>query len=177
MKRINMPFRRRQVHPPSSSSSNFIWVVLGVVVVLVVGFFLMEKYREKINKVAGIIVEDETKTDKDGFTFSCNFIDSTPPKDLDSKFEFSETAGENAVVKEILDKQSLAPNFVVIAGNTANAEAVMKGGQRYIIYNSAWMNQHKQQARTNWAVYGVLAHEIGHHLNNHSGGSDLTPKN
>lgn len=37
-----------------------------------------------------------------------------------------------------------------------------------ILYSTAFLEKFKGDAKTKWAAYIVLAHEIGHHLNNHN---------
>ncbi|MGE0371851.1 MAG: M48 family metalloprotease [Gammaproteobacteria bacterium] len=81
---------------------------------------------------------------------------------------FSESASASSVVKEILDEAGLAPNFVVRPANVPNAAASARGGQRFIEYNPGFISQLKDGTRTNWAVYSVMAHEIGHHLQGHT---------
>jgi hypothetical protein len=39
---------------------------------------------------------------------------------------------------------------------------------RYIEYNPNFIQKLKSDAGTNWSVYSVLAHEIGHHLQGHT---------
>jgi tetratricopeptide (TPR) repeat protein len=35
------------------------------------------------------------------------------------------------------------------------------------LYNTTFLENFKRDAQTKWAAYCVLAHEVGHHLNNH----------
>lgn len=81
---------------------------------------------------------------------------------------FSETASASEIAKEILDSAGLAPNFVVRPASVPNAAASARGGMRFIEYNPAFISQLKSGSKTNWAVYSVLAHEIGHHLQGHT---------
>lgn len=81
---------------------------------------------------------------------------------------FSESSSASAVVKDILDEAGLAPNFVVRPASVPNAAASARGGQRFVEYNPAFISQLKGGTRTNWSVYSVIAHEIGHHLQGHT---------
>jgi len=56
----------------------------------------------------------------------------------------------------------------VRASNVPNAAASVQMGHRFIEYNPSFVKNLKQGAKTNWAVYSVLAHEIGHHLQGHT---------
>jgi hypothetical protein len=82
--------------------------------------------------------------------------------------EFSERTSASAAVKEILDAAGLSPNFVVRANGVPNAAAMVRGNTRFIEFNPSFIQQLKSASGTNWAVYSVLAHEIGHHLQGHT---------
>ena len=45
--------------------------------------------------------------------------------------------------------------------------ATAPDGQRYIVYNERFISQFKQDSATINAAYAVLAHEVGHHVQNH----------
>lgn len=81
---------------------------------------------------------------------------------------FSESNDAAAIVREILDVSGLVPNFLVTPANVPNAAAEVRGGERYIRYNPTFLTKTKASSRTNWAVYAVMAHEIGHHLQGHT---------
>ena len=57
---------------------------------------------------------------------------------------------------------------MVTPASVPNAAAEVRGGERYIRYNPTFLADAKSQAGTNWAVYAVMAHEIGHHLQGHT---------
>jgi len=82
--------------------------------------------------------------------------------------EYSERASASGAVKEILDAAGLSPNFVVRANGVPNAAALVRGSTRFIEFNPSFIHQLKSSSGTNWAVYSVLAHEIGHHLQGHT---------
>ena len=129
---------------------------------------------------ADLLTEDECATrrqkilakyDGDSEEWFCNYAgEATAPtqfSDGESK-GFTESASASAIVKEILDEAGLAPNFVVRPASVSNAAASARFGYRYIDYNPSFVAQLKRGTQTNWAVYSVMAHEIGHHLQGHT---------
>jgi predicted Zn-dependent protease len=71
------------------------------------------------------------------------------------------------IISRITAAIGLEQNYTIRAANVSNALASTEGGQRYILYNTTFLENFKRDAQTQWAAYCVLAHEIGHHLNNH----------
>ena len=103
----------------------------------------------------------------------CNYDGSEMPVDAlkygeNSDTQYSERASASAAVKEILDAAGLSPNFVVRANGVPNAAALVRGATRFIEFNPSFIQQLKSNSGTNWSVYSVLAHEIGHHLQGHT---------
>jgi tetratricopeptide (TPR) repeat protein len=89
--------------------------------------------------------------------------------DEQSKDVYAYDASKEAVqiVSQITEAIGLEQNFTIKAADVKNALANTEGGQRYILYNTTFLENFKRDAQTKWAAYCVLAHEIGHHLNNH----------
>ena len=74
-----------------------------------------------------------------------------------------------AVVNEIMQISGLMPNFQVVETEKVdNAAAVIIDGERYLAFNSDWLNRYKSDPDTHWQLYGVMAHEVGHHLQGHT---------
>jgi formylglycine-generating enzyme required for sulfatase activity len=71
------------------------------------------------------------------------------------------------IIKIIMDANILEPNFTIKSGDVENALATYDNGNRYIIYNTSYVERIKKSAGTDWAAFFVFAHEIGHHLSNH----------
>ncbi len=71
------------------------------------------------------------------------------------------------IITAIMDANFLDPNFTIKSGDVDNALATFENGERYIIYNTAYIERIKNSAGSDWAAYFVFAHEIGHHLSNH----------
>jgi formylglycine-generating enzyme required for sulfatase activity len=94
---------------------------------------------------------------------SCAFFDPEPKGDT---YLYDPSDEASRIVSEIVDALGLTKNFLVKASSVRNAVATELDGQRYILYSTTFLEKFKADERTRWAAYAVLAHEIGHHLNN-----------
>jgi len=81
--------------------------------------------------------------------------------------------------RRIVAQIGLPQNFVLKASleyrNNAVADMLKDENgrtQRYVIYDPNFFNAINDKADNDWAAISVLAHEIGHHLNNHSLNND-----
>jgi Zn-dependent peptidase ImmA (M78 family) len=91
-------------------------------------------------------------------------------QDLSNNFSNSIIAEEG--LNKILSVVSLAKNFTLVSCDKINnAEAWSYKGERYILYDKAFMKSINSKTN-NWSNLTILAHEVGHHLNNHT--IDLT---
>lgn len=73
------------------------------------------------------------------------------------------------VVDRILKPIGLMRNFKVIeCSNTDNCFATVLKGQRFIVYDGAFMQRIEEQTDTDWSAISIMAHEIGHHLQGHT---------
>ena len=73
----------------------------------------------------------------------------------------------------IVDTIGILPNFEVLEGDFTDkvgAFAVIKGGKRYVVYDSAEF--HWRAGAPNWVETGIMAHEIGHHVGGHTAPTD-----
>ena len=95
---------------------------------------------------------------------SCSFSEEETNQEF---YTFNASSEADKIVGQIVNAVSLSKNFVVKSADCKNALATKEGNQRYILYNTSFLEDFKKDARTKWAAYCVLAHEIGHHLNNH----------
>ncbi len=95
---------------------------------------------------------------------SCTFDGEEQQTDF---YTFDASQEADRIVGKIVNSVSLAKNFVVKSADCTNALATSEGKQRYILYNTTFLEKFKQSGKTKWGAYCVLAHEIGHHLNNH----------
>lgn len=134
---------------------------------------------------AGLLSEAECKVlrtkilkkydTQDETVWFCNYAgENKSPNKLpfESSNNFSESASATTMIREIIDASGLLPNFVVRPGNVPNASAIARSNgrniDRYIEYNPTWLSRLKSNAGSNWAIYSVMAHEIGHHLQGHT---------
>ncbi len=73
------------------------------------------------------------------------------------------------VVTEIIQVSGLLPNFQVVETDEVdNAAAIIIDGERYLAFNSDWLDSYKSKSDMHWQLYGVMAHEVGHHLQGHT---------
>ncbi|HLU39965.1 MAG TPA: M48 family metalloprotease [Planctomycetota bacterium] len=107
--------------------------------------------------VAGLL--DEARC-----TFACNYSGGATAVPRTIRTGPPDAAGLRAV-GEILAESGLQPNFKVLSGDVANASAFLHEGERVIVYSKEWLRKLSESVQTKWAMYAVLAHEIGHHLN------------
>lgn len=89
---------------------------------------------------------------------------------------FSSVSEARTIINDIMEAVNVQQNFKVLATTqVGNAAAMTYGGQRYILYNPSFINSLDRAANDRWASISVLAHEIGHHVLNHTigeGGND-----
>ncbi|HRH70225.1 MAG: hypothetical protein JNL43_13295 [Flavobacteriales bacterium] len=80
----------------------------------------------------------------------------------------NEAAAKEAVYR-IVRHSGLLANFVVREDDKlSTAVAYIKGNERVIAYNPAFLSAMLDSAHTDWSAVSVLAHEIGHHLLGHT---------
>ncbi|KUJ85681.1 hypothetical protein AVO45_01440 [Ruegeria marisrubri] len=74
-----------------------------------------------------------------------------------------------SVVNDILAVSGLAPNFQVVeTTEVGNAAAVVIEDERYLAFNPIWIDRYKDDPLATWQLYGIMAHEVGHHLQGHT---------
>ncbi len=87
----------------------------------------------------------------------------------DEEYTLSPPEGEMiSLVKNILSYTGLEPNFVIRRlDGIENAFATVYENKRYLIYDSKLLRRWANAGGNDWIVLGVLAHEIGHHVQGH----------
>ncbi|RYY69613.1 MAG: hypothetical protein EOO13_09005 [Chitinophagaceae bacterium] len=94
----------------------------------------------------------------------CGYI--IPPKSSVTKFQSVYEARE--LVDDMLDKISWNENFTLREQNgIQNAYATISAGRRLIVYDNNFLEDIDAYAKTKWASYSIMAHEMGHHFYNH----------
>ncbi|MDP8223353.1 MAG: DUF2807 domain-containing protein [Candidatus Lernaella stagnicola] len=73
-----------------------------------------------------------------------------------------------AILAEIGRTAGLTNMPEIHPANVPSALAAFHNGRRIILYNPDFLAQLNQAAGTNWCVYYVFAHELGHHLEGHT---------
>ena len=95
---------------------------------------------------------------------------------LDNNTEAQEILNDIAsYVEELSATIEMAP---ILRRSLSNAEACESDkGRRYILYNHDWLLSVYHNTGSKWAVYAIIAHELGHFvLNHHLRAPGSTPK-
>jgi hypothetical protein len=95
---------------------------------------------------------------------SCSYVGANVSGSIQT---FAGTGEAVKMVNRIVSASGLQQNFQVRAGGVQNASAISRGADRFIVYNPNFINDVLQRAGTDWAAVSIMAHEVGHHLNNH----------
>lgn len=108
--------------------------------------------------------------------FACNFFDNSikyiPPPAESVKDEDAEK-WMRAMINKIMDITGLQNRYRLTAmKDYNNCSAICLnnniGQERFIQFDKAFLETYQKQTNNRWFVFGVLAHEIGHHLNGHT---------
>ncbi|TNE58321.1 MAG: hypothetical protein EP344_10205 [Bacteroidetes bacterium] len=90
----------------------------------------------------------------------CQYWGDTLEQEL-YRFEPNESVPQ--AVDKILQWTGQEANFELVQCNAASVAAVLDGDKRYLLYSQDFF----YHLETPLEAYALLAHEIGHHLNNH----------
>jgi hypothetical protein len=97
---------------------------------------------------------------------TCNFF---PDSNIDGDiYTFSNNQQAVSIVDAIVKASGLRQNFQIMQASVPNAAAVIRDGQRYILYSQIFIDDINRNTATEWASKTILAHEVGHHLNGHT---------
>ena len=102
--------------------------------------------------------------------FVCNYTGDRTLKTLPCTYSGQATSSRaTRVVDRILKPIGLMQNFKIMeCPETRNCFAAVMNGQRFIIYDGAFMQQLEDATETDWTATSIMAHEIGHHLQGHT---------
>lgn len=84
-------------------------------------------------------------------------------------YQYSDNSAVPQWVAEILDLTGEISNFELVEASVENISAVVDSTRRYLLYSIDFIEKTDNPV----AIYGALAHEVGHHINNHT----LLPEN
>lgn len=102
-------------------------------------------------------------------SFVCNYTGAPAPT-VPCTYKGQATSSHaTRVIDRILKPIGLMQNFKVMeCPETRNCFAAVMNGQRFIIYDGAFMQQLEDATETDWSATSIMAHEIGHHLQGHT---------
>ncbi|WP_461112550.1 M48 family metalloprotease [Spirosoma jeollabukense] len=101
--------------------------------------------------------------------FICNYTGGRVSPEVICSPTTKSNGHAERVVDRILKPIGLMRNFKVIeCSNTDNCFATVLKGQRFIVYDGAFMAQIEEETETDWSAISIMAHEIGHHLQGHT---------
>jgi hypothetical protein len=97
----------------------------------------------------------------------CHYYGETPGEAL---FKFKADTEALSFIQRVTKYTGIPQNFTVWAANVRNASAVHDANtnQRLILYSQDFIKTITQATGDQWAATSVMAHEIGHHLINHT---------
>ncbi|MFD2571615.1 M48 family metalloprotease [Spirosoma soli] len=102
-------------------------------------------------------------------TFICSYTGHTAGPEVVCSPTAASNGHAEKVVDRILKPIGLMRNFKVIeCSNTDNCFATVLKGQRFIVYDAAFMQTIEEETETDWSAISIMAHEIGHHLQGHT---------
>jgi len=81
-------------------------------------------------------------------------------------YSFEATPPVPGIVDEILRATGSTRNFELVQCNVESVAAILSDGKRYLLYSQDFYLKLPNKERA--VAYGLLAHEIGHHVNEHS---------
>lgn len=102
-------------------------------------------------------------------TFTCNYTGGRVATVNCDYLAYTSNGHAERVVDKILKPIGLMRNFKIMqCSNTQNCFATVVSGQRFIIYDGAFMQRIEDVTDTDWSAISIMAHEIGHHLQGHT---------
>jgi tetratricopeptide (TPR) repeat protein len=109
-------------------------------------------------------------------SFACNFFDNTTTYSPPPASEVNDANAE-AWMRDIISKISETIGlqnryFLKARKNYNNCSAICFsnsiGQDRFIQFDRDFLESYQKKTNNRWFVFGVVAHEMGHHLNGHS---------
>lgn len=108
--------------------------------------------------------------------FACNFFDNSVkylPPPAEGVTDENAEKWMRGMINKIMDVTGLQNRYQLKAmKDFNNCSAVCLnnniGQERFIQFDKAFLETFQKRTNNRWFVFGVLAHEIGHHLNGHT---------
>ena len=107
-------------------------------------------------------------------TFACYYGENAGTGDLlckgEQEFSLADNKSAQEILLKVLTPVGLRPNFVLQPCQGINncVASIGTDGLRYIIYDDDFMRQLAKGSKTNWPSLSIFAHEVLHHLNQHT---------
>lgn len=100
------------------------------------------------------------------FTHGCNYDHRLEEREY---FTNTPSTQANNILEELCIALSIDRSSIILkSANVSNAVATRIEGKRYILYSSEFLARAGISEENRWAVYSILAHEIGHHILGHN---------
>jgi hypothetical protein len=98
---------------------------------------------------------------------ACSYSGATSPTKV---MAFASDSEAEQVVGRIVGALGLTQNFAIRAAGIPNAAATLDLAtkKRYLLYSQTFIQDMRRATGSQWAAMSVMAHEIAHHLNNHT---------
>ncbi len=101
--------------------------------------------------------------------FICNYTGNGLKPQVVCNEKATSNGHAERVIDRILRPIGLLRNFKVVeCSNTDNCFATVLKGQRFIVYDAAFMQGIEEETETDWSAISIMAHEVGHHLQGHT---------
>lgn len=96
----------------------------------------------------------------------CNYTSGV--NTMSELYGYAPSEDARTIINKILQIFGIPANrYQVIAGNVNNAMATREGGTNYIVYNELFISKFRQNVEQEYAIYSILAHELGHLIQGH----------
>ena len=90
-------------------------------------------------------------------------------KSYKDSISYSLNASEmDQMLADIITVAGLQSNFEIKQANVLNIEASISHRKKYILYNQDYITSLANITKNKWTVMTLLAHEVGHHYNEHT---------
>jgi formylglycine-generating enzyme required for sulfatase activity len=114
-----------------------------------------------------------------------DFFGNPGVEDPCDELQYESNADLETLMKEIMGAFGMLKNPYILQPCTSisNCQAKVSNGKSYILYNPSYIGKIRKlnfssadtpEGSLDWAIVGVLAHEVGHHINAHHTSTHLS---